>query len=33
MSRPPNDFERELLFAIAFGFSCAALVAWVVSLA
>ncbi len=33
MSRPPSDFEREMLFALAFGASCAAIVMWLVSLA
>ncbi len=33
MSRPPSDFELELLFALAFGASCAAIVMWMVSLA
>jgi hypothetical protein len=33
MSRPPTDPERELLFALAFGASCAAIVYWMLSLA
>lgn len=33
MSRPPSDFERELLFCLALGAAIGALIAWVVSLA